>query len=548
MKKLIVGCYCLLLSSLLFGQDSSEGLWNTWNNTAQSDTVRLKAFSDYIVDEYLYSDPDSALFYTQQLLNFASTHQSRKWEGNAYRLQGMAYFVKGEYEQASASFESCLEVNKELNFTEGIGGSLNNIAAIANQRGQYIKALDYYAQALIIFETLNQPKTIGIILSNIGIIYNRQNEYQKAIQILKRSIEIGLETSNKRLLSGNFNNLATAYLGLELTDSALFYYQKSHQLKIELEDDFGKMVTLRGMGQCKLKQGKTKEALQLATESFEMANAIDNKKEAAGAMGLLADIHFQDKNYLKAIELSESALEYENLPLSQKSSTCKLLYDCHKILGNKAASLEYFEKYVALDKELTNNEVKSELLKFELEYEYKQKKLIDSLQFAMKTQLKDAKIEEQNKQIESDALTKIGLLVIILFALAIIFLVFRNNDIKKRDNEIIKMQKAEVESQRDEITSLNNNLELLVTSKTTQLESSLEKLRKHQWELAHEIKAPIATLLGLMHLVQDNKLESEENQIIFKMLQQNASNISAVISQISQRLDVSEENPEESID
>mgnify|MGYP001804336937 CR=1 FL=1 len=91
-------------------------------------------------------------------------------------------------------------------------------------------------------------------------------------------------------------------------------------------------------------------------------------------------------------------------------------------------------------------------------------------------------------------------------------------------SKIIAEQKEELESQRDklahqhqlleeknrEITNFNNNLERLVTERTKELEESLYQIRKYQHDLAHNIRAPYVTLMGLINLIKDERFDSNE--------------------------------------
>lgn len=128
--------------------------------------------------------------------------------------------------------------------------------------------------------------------------------------------------------------------------------------------------------------------------------------------------------------------------------------------------------------------------------------------------------------------------------------IYRGNKGKIEAAKIIALQKEEVETQRDkivdqhtlleeknlEITHFNNNLELLVAERTKELEESLNQIRSYQHDLAHNIRAPFVSLMGLLNLIKDERFDSGENERVLQELQITGDKIALVLQDISKEL------------
>jgi hypothetical protein len=59
MRNTILITICLLSGVSLKGQVNLDSLYAVWQDQTQSDSLRTKAYTDFIWDGYLFSRPDS---------------------------------------------------------------------------------------------------------------------------------------------------------------------------------------------------------------------------------------------------------------------------------------------------------------------------------------------------------------------------------------------------------------------------------------------------------------------------------------------------------
>lgn len=114
--------------------------------------------------------------------------------------------------------------------------------------------------------------------------------------------------------------------------------------------------------------------------------------------------------------------------------------------------------------------------------------------------------------------------------------------VRKRTEELqlqgdrIQAQSAEIQSQATIIRRINDNLEDLVAKRTKQLEGKNKAADESAFVIAHELRAPVASLLGLVNLVSKCELDAESKTIVSHM-EQSADKLNDVVRRITQAIE-----------
>ncbi len=90
-----------------------------------------------------------------------------------------------------------------------------------------------------------------------------------------------------------------------------------------------------------------------------------------------------------------------------------------------------------------------------------------------------------------------------------------------KKNELLEMQKLEITIQaenlkqlNEEVTQINNHLDELVKNRTLALEIQNNKLAEYAFLNSHKLRAPVATILGLVSLIHQAKTVEEKLQCV----------------------------------
>jgi ligand-binding sensor domain-containing protein len=106
----------------------------------------------------------------------------------------------------------------------------------------------------------------------------------------------------------------------------------------------------------------------------------------------------------------------------------------------------------------------------------------------------------------------------------------------QRQTEEIQAQNEEISTQAEEIQGINENLELLVKERTYQLEKKNKALEEYAFINAHELRAPVASILGLIDLLVRSESE-EEAQAIRNRLKESAEKLNQVVRSITNAIE-----------
>jgi len=107
--------------------------------------------------------------------------------------------------------------------------------------------------------------------------------------------------------------------------------------------------------------------------------------------------------------------------------------------------------------------------------------------------------------------------------------------VRERTSEI-EHKTHEIQAQAEEIKGINENLEELVRSRTAELEKKNKALEEYAFINAHELRAPVASILGLIHLMQKLDLRAEE-KVYIEHLNESAKKLDSVVSSITEAIE-----------
>ncbi len=106
----------------------------------------------------------------------------------------------------------------------------------------------------------------------------------------------------------------------------------------------------------------------------------------------------------------------------------------------------------------------------------------------------------------------------------------------QRKTEEIQAQNEEIQSQSEQISGINENLEKLVQHRTQELERKNKALEEYAFINAHNLRAPVASVLGLINLIKKVELD-EEGKVIVQYLEESATKLDEVVNSITQAIE-----------
>ena len=442
--KLLLSTFLIFIFDNYIAQVNFDSLWNIWQDTTQKNDTRFRALDDIIWENYVFSNPDSAIILAQLEIEFSKAVGEKNYKAIAYNNIGLSYDVKGDFQKALSTYQKSLAIKEELGDKKGMASTYNNIGIIYKSLGNMAMSLQYHQMCLALHKETGDTNSLGSTYNNIGIIYKVQKNYEKAMEYYLLGLEKRKQENDIKGIAGSFTNIANLFYEKEQYDSSLHYHKKSleiHQNGNDLQGIAGSYGNMAGLHHALNEDDK---AIELFNKSLALSQQIGDKLSIAYAYSNLGIIYNHlEKNNLAIEYLSKSKKLFLDLnTIANLESDCKTLYEIYKSKGNLKKAIENYELHVMFKDSLDKMDANNQLYQFEADKAFEISRLTDSIKYADEIILHQAEAKTQKQR--STGFLIISLIVII--SLAIVF-----KQLKK-----VKTQKNIIEEKQKEITDSIN--------------------------------------------------------------------------------------------
>ena len=407
-----------------------------------------RAKSDWLIagDRFIKADYDAVLDFAQSgLLHIEPDTSLRgiRLKGDLIRMLGIAYGSLGNYELSLINFLESRSIYEDIGDVQGTITSLNNIGVV------YIR-LENFEEALKIFLELDSlttdddPSRVTIPV-NLGFIYYDLGNLELAKMQLNRALNFPGNVDKRAYGLSNFK-LGQIYYTEKNYDAAVEAFNASIQIYKELQNDLEQVQSLNGL-------------------------AI-----------LYLELNDLDKSTMHAREALRIAETRNALP--EKKIALEALYQIAKKSGDTPEALRYHEEYKITSDSLQNSRINEEIGRLTAEYEFKKRE-------------NELVLDQREKELESAAAISrqrvllYGSIVIILFAVLIIFVMYRNFLQKQDTNRLLSLKNKEIQDQAEELKTTNDVKDRLLSI------------------IAHDLRGPLSSLHGIITLIEMNAASQE---------------------------------------
>lgn len=174
----------------------------------------------------------------------------------------------------------------------------------------------------------------------------------------------------------------------------------------------------------------------------------------------------------------------------------------------------------------------------------------------LKQQDEIALLQKDNQLMKATTQKQILIIIIavslVIFLTVLSFILYLSNAKAQKLNALLGKQRKELEDkneqirqQKEEIEAINNSLELSIIQHTKQLQVTVESLSQRNKDLeqfsyivSHNLRAPIAHLIGLANIFNKETPEDPMNQEILTHVQKAAYNLDVIVRDLTHILSI----------
>jgi signal transduction histidine kinase len=496
----------------------------TWNCLAQNlalvdslekqlhlpipDTTKGQVMVNLARELYAF-DPPKATQYAKQGIEWSRKIKYAWGEAMSMNYLGLIAYFRGDNVEATDIHLSALKIAEQKQLKDVIGFTFVRLGTINKDEGNYNKAKEYYTQAIGHLRAINHALYLSYALNQMGLFLNIQAKYDEAIAHFQEALAISKGIKDERHIAVCLYYIAEVYLKKGDDDTALSYYRESFQSNKKINNLLLYASTMNNIAKIYLNKNQIEEAIIHSRVALQRAQQVNLKHEIEGAYWNLYHA------YLKK-NLTDSTLKYQTLWIAVKDS-------------------------------IFNEQKNRQIL--QLQNTYAQEK-------------QQIEIEKQKSELERRKIIIYALSGIFALLSLIAFILYRNNRLKHRNNLRLQKQKdeilqqkrhieeqnanlqllnEEITQQKEEIESLNNHLEDLISHRTLELKKAIEELSKQNQDLeqfsyivSHNLRSPVARILGLVNILDYKQIKDEYNQQILSHLSEVSLSLDTIIKDLTQ--------------
>ncbi|MFH1321062.1 MAG: tetratricopeptide repeat protein [Bacteroidota bacterium] len=469
-------------NSITSTQSTKADSLETALKTVGDDTARVKILNE-LSREYQNIDPEKALEYARQGMDFAERSDFKKGMATCLNTLGDIYNDQFNYDKAIDCYIRYKTICEELqNQSESpvesdrykslIASTLNSIGSKYYYQGDYQKSIYYYLQSIKIYEKLadspdealaqSGKKGIAMNMNNLGEIHRNQGNYDKAIDYYRKSLslienlaDISNDNSVKQNIAVTLSNIGVVYMNQGNYEKTLDYFMQSLKIDKELGNKKGIAETLSNVGIVYYYQGNYDVTLNYFMRSLEITEEMGDKRLLASSLNNIGELYSELGKYAEAIEYIKRSIDiakdigikddikifYQSLAEAYaKYAESK---SSQGIDNNYKNAYEYFRLHSEIKDSLFNEERSKQITEMQEKYESEKKeKEIEILS-------KEKNI--QNLEIKKGRIIKYALTGGVVMLILLSFVIYNRYRLKHRATLLLRKQNIEIVEQKKEI-------------------------------------------------------------------------------------------------
>ena len=397
--------------------------------------------------------------------------------------------------------QQAYELARSLNYQAGLAPAQENLAWIYYRLGNLSEAFQLSVDALQTSELQFDTATMARSINSIAAIYFEQKLFAQANNYFRRAYRLNEAIGDHATAARTLANIAYVHLRNNQYDSAILFSQRAYEASKHVEDKYTRSAVLRVLGDIDVYKKDYSNALIKFSQALQLARNDNKTYHEASVLRRIGHLYLERNQ-------PDFALKYlfENVALAKKygyqdelESTYKLMSNAFLAKRNHSKALEYQTAYQLIHDSLYDQKNSEYLALQQARFDSEMK----GTQIELLTKDAELKQEEINNQ-RVWIYFSFGCLTLVLI---IVFVLIYNNQIKKRAHDKLAEKNREIALQALQLGNMNETKSKLFSI------------------ISHDLRGPLASLRGLMNLVEDTGLTQEEFQYASNTLKQNLDSV-----------------------
>jgi signal transduction histidine kinase len=439
-----------------------------------------------LVMYYRFYKPDSAIYFANLALEISVKNKDFKGIGEMHNQIGIINENQGKLNQAEKRYQAAIAAFKKINFKEGLADEYNRLGVLKLRRADYPEATQFFVNALKIYESVKSTKGIVECYLKLATTHERQNNLDLAYSYYKKVEKLDKKLPFSGLTLAIYNGIGWIFLRKGEVNKSLLYFEKGYKISNSPQYQSLHLAFAANLGSAYAKLGRYKDAREILNTNLPIA--VHNK------------FYMREMQLLSALSDAWANEDFNKAKAYIDSCISKSL--AH---GDT-------ETYIRAIKSLSSLYEGHHDYKMALKLSRAERKTSDSL-FNLKRALEIANLNSSYQLQKSNAdnnqlkltnhknlMVRGGMLmvscIILLILIITIYFYLRS---KKLNRQMIEVNKS--------LTGLNVELQAHHAVKDKMFSI-----------IGHDLRSPLANVIGILALLNDDDLSGAERKEIIEKL------------------------------
>ena len=445
---------------------------------ANTDSLKIDAYSKAL-KYFKPLNTDSAIYYAQEGLKYATTHKYRFGQGVMISELGIIDQSLGRLDLARERISYGLEIYTEANFLRGMADLNNSLGAIEATRGNYDAAIKCFIKALKIHESYTDDEGLMLCNMNLGALYMQLQDTANAPKYLFLAEKISKKLPVIDATISLYNYLGIYYASQGNLDRALECFKNDVRISDNPKFAASHVESLLYLATFYDDLHDYKNAMECLNEGLEIARKKQLQEVQADLLVEIANI-IARKSPQQAMDTLNKAQTIAELINSKTliARICKQKSTIYEQEGKFREALGEYRKQQGINDSIMSvnktNEIESIGATYELE---KSTARISELEYL-----------SQKNALQRNIIVLISLAVIIIL-IVVVRLYFKTVGLNR------KLVKRE-----EELNDLNHTKDRLFSI------------------IGHDLRWPVARIPMVLEMVEDDAITAEEKKFLLDNL------------------------------
>lgn len=432
---------------------------------------------------------------------------------------------KGDVTEALKRYLMSLKIRKSCGDNELVAKSLVNIGIAYRRIGMLSNAAKYLEQVVELVDgNYLKPIDAAYALQNLAHIYSDQKLYNRAIATYRKSLIMSERTGDEIQMCRILCNVAQTQIKNQQFDEAQESLMRAHKIALKKDSKIENANIYNELGNVERYRLNYEQAIVYYAKGAELYASINNESGRGLCLRKIGEVQTELGNFAEAAQKID-----ESIVIAQQTENQYLLqygyyaeYQMYKARGSYKNALDSYVKYVEIKDSIQSTSHNEKSIEAQINLELDQKTTEIKLMEAEMEVLKN-KTELDNEKLARQSMVRNFLVVftiLVAFIAAILVVAF----VQKRRHA------HALEEKIVEINLVNNKL----IRSEKELKETIQSKDKLFSIVAHDLRSPFTALLGLTEIMatQAGQFTNEEMADFSSHVNKSAQNVLSLIENL----------------